>query len=181
MTYSGGIPSHHRSTMVIHASAKFATRLRCQVSAPNRRHIQRGKIDCWSADILRAYGVGDCALMMNDASLSMVVVPLKGVKTFEAFLELFLHRAARLFSEAGGTLEIRNQTVVVLRRTDRQLIGTMNDARLHACAEIEGQWSETGSIGLDQVEERLNEIPFSATDYVPPKIELARVLSSPLY
>jgi len=167
--------------MVIHASKKFTTRLRCQVSAPTRRHIQRGKIDCWSADILRAYGVGDCALMMNYASLSMVVVPLKGVKTFEAFLELFLHRAARLFSEAGGTLEIRNQTVVVLRRTDRQLIGTMNDARLHACAEIEGQWSETGSIGLDQVEERLNEIPFSATDYVPPKIELARVLSSPLY
>jgi len=106
---------------------------------------------------------------------------LKGLKTFEKFLEVFLPRTERLFTEAGGSLETRNQTVIVLRRSDRQLIGSMNDARLHACEEIEGQWSEKGSIAWDQVEDRLNEIPFSATDYVLPKIELARVLASPLY
>jgi hypothetical protein len=118
---------------------------------------------------------------MNDASLSMVVVPLKGLKTFEAFLEVFLHRAERLFIEAGGSLEVRNQTVIVLRRSDRQLIGTMNDARLNACAEIEGQSLEREAIDWNQVEDRLNETPFSMTGYVLPSIELARVLGSGLH
>lgn len=175
------LPIPDATPMVIHASKNFATRLRCQISQPDHRHIQRGRADCWSADILRAYGVGDCALMMNDASLSMVVIPLKGVKTLEKFLEIFLPQAARLFTEAGGSLEIRNQTVIVLRRSDRQLIGSMNDARLHARDEIIGQRLERESVDWDLLEDLLNEIPFSATDYVPPKIELVRVLASGLY
>jgi len=119
--------------MVIHASAKFTKRLKCEVSLPNRRHFQSIKLHSWSGDIVRAYGVGDCAVMMNDASFSIVVIPLKGL-TFEKFLPIFLQRAARLFIQAGGSLETQNQTVVILRRTDRSLIGSMNGAKLEACS-----------------------------------------------
>jgi hypothetical protein len=167
--------------MIIHASAKFSDRLNCMISLPDRRRPQTGKISCWSADILRTYGVGDCALAMNDASLSMVVVPLKGVRTFEQFFPAFLERAARLFKAAGGFLETQNQTVIVLRRSDQQLIGTMNDARRHACHEIENGRSQNGQVDWDAVEDELNQIPFSATDYILPKEELARVLASPFH
>lgn len=118
------------------------------------------------------------ASAMNDASLSMVVVPLKGVRTFEQFLPAFLERAARVFKAAGGFLETRNQTVIVLRRSDRQLIGTMNDARRHARYEIEYRRAQDADVDWDAVEDELNQVPFSATDYVPPKEELARVLAS---
>jgi hypothetical protein len=86
-----------------------------------------------------------------------------------------------LFIQAGGSLETRNQTVIVLRRSDRKLIGSMNDARLHARDAIEGQWLEKEAIAWDEVEDYLNEIPFSANDYILPKDELVRVLASPLY
>jgi len=121
------------------------------------------------------------ASAMNDASLSMVVVPLKGVRTFEQFLPAFLERAARVFKAAGGFLETRNQTVIVLRRSDRQLIGTMNDARRHTCHEIEYRWSQDGQVDWDEVEDELNQIPFSAIDYALPKEELPRVLDSPFH
>jgi hypothetical protein len=165
--------------MVIHASAKFTQRLKCEVSLPNRKHFQSVKVDAWSGDIMRVYGVGDCALMMNDASFSIVVIPLKGL-TFETFLQVFLQRAARLFIQAGGVLETQNQTVVVLRRTDRSLIGSMNSAKQDALYEIQAQL-ENEMIDWDQVEDRLNEIPFSAIGYSSPKQELVRVLDSPLY
>lgn len=128
---------------------------------------------------MRAHGVGDCALMMNDASFSIVVVPLKGM-TFETFLPAFLQRAARLFIQAGGLLEAQNQNVVVLRRTDRSLIGSMNSAKHDARYEIEAHF-ENDEIDWNQVEDRLNEIPFSAIGYNSPKAELVRVLASPLY
>ena len=44
--------------MILHA-AKFSDRLNCMISLPDRRRPQTGKIDCWSADIVRAYGIGD--------------------------------------------------------------------------------------------------------------------------
>jgi hypothetical protein len=167
--------------MIIHASAKFSDRLNCMISLPGRRRPQTGNIDCWSADIVRAYGVGDCALAMNDASLSIVVVPLKGVRTFEQFLPAFLERAARLFKAAGGFLETRNQTVIVLRRTDQQLIGTMNDAQRNARYEIEYRRAQDAGVDWDAVEDELNQIPFSAIDYILPNDELARVLASPFH
>lgn len=101
-----------------------------------------------------------------------------GLKTIEKLLEVFLRRAARLFIEAGGSLDTRNQTIIVLRRTDRDLIHAMNGARLRAWHEIKRQWDERGVIAWDEVEDRLNKIPFSANDYVLPKHGLARVLAS---
>lgn len=165
--------------MVIHASAKFTKRLKCEVSLPNRRHFQSIKIHSWSGDIVRVYGVGDCALMMNDASFSIVVMPLKGL-TYETFLQAFLQRAARLFIQAGGSLETQNQTVVVMRRTDRSLIGSMNAAKHDAHYEIQSRL-ENDVIDWNQVEDRLNQTPFSALGYNSPKDELVRVLASPLY
>jgi hypothetical protein len=166
--------------MVIHASAKFATRLKCAVSLSNRRHVQTIKIDSWSGDIVGAYGVGDFAVMMNDASFSVVVVPLKGLKTFDQFLEVFLPRAARLFIQAGSSFETRNRTVIVLRRTDRSLIGSMNGAKREARYEIESHFAND-EIDWNQVEDHLNQIPFSAIGYNSPKDELVRVLASELY
>jgi hypothetical protein len=66
-----------------------------------------------------------------------------------------------LFIQAGGSLETRNQTVIILRRSDRRLIGSMNGARLHARDEVECQWSEKRLVAWDVLEDHLNEIPLS--------------------
>ena len=58
---------------------------------------------------------------------------------------------------------------------------SVNDARLHARDEIEGQWSEKGVIVWDELEDHLNGIPYSAIDHNLPKDELVRVLASPLH
>jgi len=65
--------------------------------------------------------------MMNDASLSMAVVPLKGVKTFDQLLPAFLERTDRSFKATGGSLERRNQTIIALRRSGWRLIGPVNE------------------------------------------------------
>lgn len=160
--------------MIINVSASFVKRLHCPVSFADRRPIHLGWLDSWSADIFRS-DAGQCALMMNDTSLSMVAVPLKDIRTFEQFLPVFLHRAARIFKEAGGTLDPASQTVMILRRSDRSLIGTMNEAREHARIEIAHLH---GQLDWNRVEDQLNGLIFSRIEYHTPRETLVRALNA---
>ena len=162
--------------MIIRASERFVERLRCAVSLSGRDVVQYPRLDGWNGDIFHSRS-GQCAMLMNDASLAMVVIPLKGITTFDQLLGIFFQRAARLFADAGGVLETGNQTVIVLRRSDRSMIGTMNAAKEHARFAIEVALEE---IEWDKLEDRLNGRPFATLDYACPKDELPRAISSPL-
>jgi hypothetical protein len=163
--------------MVLNVSAKFAKRLNSPVSFPDRRPLHLGWLDSWTTDIFQSQE-GQCALVMNDTTLSMVVLPLKGVRSFDQFLGVFLRRAARIFEEAGGVLDTQTQTIIVLRRSDRSVIGTMNEAREHARLEIEHLNEHSD---WNKVEDRLNGLLFSRNEYHPPREALSRALKSPLY
>ena len=56
----------------------------------------------------------------------------------------------------------------------------MNAAKQDARYEIQAHL-ENEAIDWEKVEDRLNQIPFSAIGYNSPKDELVRVLASPLY
>jgi len=73
--------------------------------------------------------VGNHAVVMNDTSLSTIIFPLKGIRNFEVFLPQMMARVAELFGKHGKGFDGSNQTVVILPRSNRSIIGTMNDAK----------------------------------------------------
>ncbi len=86
-------------------------------------------MDARSGDLLKFSHVGEVVVMMHDASLATIIIPVKGVRRFEEFLPIFLKKASDLFASVDATIDPINQSVVVLRRNNRRLIGLLNDAK----------------------------------------------------
>jgi hypothetical protein len=76
--------------MILHLSRSLAERLRCPLSFPETKVTQSGRMDSWSADLLRLRGFGSQTLVMHDASLWPIIVPLDGCKSYETFLPTLL-------------------------------------------------------------------------------------------
>ena len=81
----------------IYASARFVKRLKCTVSLSLDKPVQAQNMDGWSGDILKVGRSGEVAVMMHDASLATIIVPLKGVRHFDALLPVFLQRVTELW------------------------------------------------------------------------------------
>jgi len=158
--------------MILHVSAAFQKRFKCDVSLPGKRLPQdRTRLDGWSCHFIRL-GTTPLVVAMHDATLYTLVIPAKGVKSFGDLWRLLLGRIAETWREHGEEFDPENQTVMVLPRTDRSRIGSMNDAilmfRWHRSAVMD--------IGLEELEERSNRTPYKAIDYKQPKELLSRML-----
>lgn len=162
--------------MILHVSKAFAERLKCAVSLPNQRPLQKAVLDSWSVDILKFRKGGAVAVVMNDASLTTVTVPLKGIRTFGEFVATFLKRAAARFADQGGQLDSENQTVIVLSRSDRRLIGTMNEAKFIIGRSISDDLENGDDIDWDRTERYMNEVIYSRIDYDQPQERLRKLL-----
>ena len=153
--------------MIIHVSKVFATQLKCKVSLPDRRVPQPRALESWSADILQS-PMGDLIVVMNDASLSTLIIPMQGIRKFEDFFLTFLGHVTAFFDRHGKEFDPFNQSTVVLARSDRSLIGTMNDAKFTIERWIAMAIDSHRAVDWDDLERQLNETPYSRIDYNRP-------------
>ncbi len=142
-------------------------RFKCAVSAAGPWRGQGRRIDEWSCHDVR---LGTMPGAMHDAALYPQVIPVTGVKTFGDFWRLFLLRVAEIWAAYGAEFEPANEAVVVLPRTDRTHIGSMNDA-------IQGfRWNRAHGNGLESLEARANRTPYKTIGYAYPVDLLERML-----
>ncbi|XHR28610.1 MAG: DUF6933 domain-containing protein [Chthoniobacteraceae bacterium] len=159
--------------MILHASRSIAERLKCQVSTHSV--FQKLAVDSWSFDLFKMAKVGTFAVVMNDASLSTFIVPLKGIRTFEVFLPQMLARIGELFDRNGIPFDAQNQSVLILPRSARSLIGTMNEAKAIIKDSILYDLKYVGAVDWVSLERELNETPYSQIEDETPDTRMGRL------
>ena len=113
---------------------------------------------------------------IGDESLSSIIIPLKGVKTFEVFLPLMFEREAKLFGKHGLSFDASNQQVIIVPRSNRSLIGTMNEAKLLIQDSVYCDCDHVGVIDCESLEHSLNETPYSRIGYDTPDMRLQKMI-----
>ena len=162
--------------MIIYTSNAFAKRLKPNVSLPEKRVPQSACFEAWSVDILKITDVGYNVLAMNDATLFAIIIPLKTIKNFDEFLLLFIDRVNTLFAQWGRKIDTANQSALVLMRSDKSLISSMNDAKFIAKERAEYDFTLNGYVDWAAVEAELNEMPYSRIGYQSPNAMLSKLI-----
>ena len=156
--------------MVLHFSRALAERLRCPLSFPETKVAQSGRMDSWSGDLLRFRGFGTQALVMHDASLWPIIIPLDGCKSYETFLPTLLFHVEASYLAVGGRFDRTNLTVVATRRSNRSIIGSMNEAKRHLAYNVVAMKQRLGHVDWMALASQLAETPFFAVKgYLPGK------------
>lgn len=163
-------------TTIIYASARFVKRLKCTVSLSLDKPTQAQTMDGWSGDILKVGRSGEAAVMLHDASLATIIVPLKGVRRFEDFLLMFLQNVAELWELLGGSFDAANQAVLILRRNNRSLIGSLNNAKQLIGFTVADQMEAGEPIDWKEAQRFINQTPFAVIDYQSPLKRLELLL-----
>ena len=163
--------------MTVYASQSFIKRLGFSVSWPDQKLVQGQTMDGWRGDILKVSRIGEVAVMMHDASLATLIIPMKGVRSFEIFLPIVLKRVSELFTSLTATFDAANQSVVVLRRNNRRLIGSLNDAKYLITETMMDQLEKGVPIDWNEAEHFINHTPFSVIDYELPMKKLASLIA----
>jgi hypothetical protein len=161
--------------MILHLSKQLADRLKCSVSLQGMPVVQAGRLDAWSGHCFRI-GRVEHVMMMNDASLFTILMPARGLTSIDSFLKAFLPRVAEVWHRFDSEFDAQNQQVIVLKRTNRSLIGSMNDAIQSAKFHYEYNRNKTYSFGPTDIEKRLNMVPYKALKYTAPFELLPKLL-----
>jgi hypothetical protein len=163
--------------MIIHASKAFEKRFKCEVSGEGHVVLQTGRLDAWSGHFVRIRRTS-YILLMNDATLYAIIIPAKGLTTFPALLKVLLPLISDLWTKHGGSFDPDNQSVIVLPRTNRSLIGSMNDAMNALRFHCEGAEFAGTPFDLARVEWRMNENPYKSLNYDHPNRLLPKMLGN---
>ena len=163
--------------LVVHASRAFVKRYRCEMSLVDRPVIQGGLIHSWSGHFIRI-GHTPLVLLMNDATLWSIIIPVKGVTTFSAFLPIFLERVEEIWNAYGSSFDPGNQVVGIFRRTNRSLIGSMNEAVRLLRFDVEEARAEGVEPDWGGFESSLNQTPFMAMNPSFPVDAMAQYFAS---
>jgi len=95
------------------------------------------------------------------------------------FLPLMLARVAGLFGKHGLPFDASNQTVMILPRSNKSLIGAMNEAKLIIRDRCSYDMGHVGEINWQDLEKELNETPYSRIGMDTPDIRLKKLLTDP--
>lgn len=147
--------------MLLRASAEFVKHFKCKVSHRGKPVKQERRLDSWSAGLVEFRGK-HVVLLMNDATLFSKVIPSTAGMTFERFANEFFKRVLVEWDLRNAALGEEHLSIIVLKRSNRTLIGSMNEAAatLHMHASYETKPGEEAD--WNHVEMVLNGIPFSA-------------------
>jgi hypothetical protein len=159
--------------MILHLSNALIKRLKCPVSFEGSPVIQAGRLDAWSGHTFRL-GRIEHIILMNDASLYTVVFPARGITSLTTLLNAFLPRVASIWRHNGGKFDLLNQEIIVLKRVNRSLIATMNEAIRIAQGFHEFAIGEQYNVTLEQ---HLNEVPYGSLNYDSPDRLLPKLLA----
>jgi hypothetical protein len=164
--------------VIIHASKDFEKHFKCEVSMKGHVVLQPGRLDAWSGHFFKI-GRRSYVMFMNDAALYAIIIPAKGLQSLSSLLKAFIPLVASLWESHGASFDRENQSVIVLPRTNRALIGSMTDA-IRIFRHIHEDNLNSGTeTDIQKVETCLNGIPYKALKYEQPSKLLGRLLSPP--
>ena len=161
--------------MILHLSKELADRLKCSVSLQGMPVLQTGRLDAWSGHCFRS-GRMEHIMMMNDACLYTILMPARGLTSIDSFLKAFLPRVAEIWQRFDAEFDANNQEVIVLKRTNRSLIGSMNDAIQATKFHLQYDHEDSHDFEPIDIEVRLNLVPYKALDHMAPCKLLAKLL-----
>jgi hypothetical protein len=162
--------------MILHLSKQLADRLKCSVNLQGMPVVQAGRLDAWSGHCFRI-GRVEHVMMMNDASLYTILMPARGLTSIDSFLKVFIPRVAQVWHRFDAEFDAENQEVIVLKRTNRSLIGSMNDAIQSTKFHFEYFHEVPHDFGPIDIEKRLNMVPYKAREYAAPFKLLPKLLA----
>lgn len=113
---------------------------------------------------------------MNDTTLYMLILPVTGVKGFPELWLKLLGRIGEIWKRYGVEFDLANQTVTLLSRTNRSLIGSMNDAVMLIQIYDENAKDEQKELDLVAMETRSNQTPYKVLKYEWPELLMANAL-----
>jgi hypothetical protein len=156
--------------MILHLSQGLAKRLKCTLSFKDSKVAQTGREDSWSADLFRIPRLGTHALVMHDASLWPLIIDLHSHTTYESFLQRLLLHIEASYMMVNGDFDGANISVVATKRSNRSIIGSMNNAIYLIESYVEQAMAEDGEIDWLAVQSHLANTPFmSLPDHFPAK------------
>jgi len=169
------------AVIILHLSKKLAEQLRCDLSFENFHVAQPGRMDSWSADLFQLQGLGSLALVMHDASLWPILITLAGRKSYADFLqELLLHIEASYLS-IGGNFDRSNLTVVATRRSNRRIIGSMNEAKYLLEHRAASMVENFGVVDWVAARQELSQTPFGAVEGHFPDKRFAQLVAKEMH
>jgi hypothetical protein len=161
---------------ILHVSKDFAKRYRCQVSLAGQGVPQTGRLDSWSAHLVRI-NRSPLVVMMNDASLWTLLIPATGVTTLAALLPVIMERVDGFKALHGLRNDPPDLSVLFLPRTNRSLIGSMNDTvfRIQVAEEMARDRGEP--MDWAAMEAHCATVPFGALGYDSPSKRMAKLVA----
>ena len=164
--------------MIIHASKAFEKRFKCAVSGSGQVVLQAGRLDAWSGHVVRI-GYSSYVALMNDATLYCHIIPAKGLTRFPVLLKVILPLISDVWAKHGRTFDPDNQSVIVLPRTNRALIGSMNDAMRILRYYHEDAKDAGSELDLGRVMGSLNMMPYKALGFDSPGERMRKLPADP--
>ncbi|MES2996939.1 MAG: hypothetical protein V4733_09025 [Verrucomicrobiota bacterium] len=155
--------------MILHASAAFVKRFKCDVTGVDKAWSQSPRMDAWSSHHVRL-GTTPLVLAMHDMSLYTLLIPAKGARTFADVWMRMVGRICETWWQHGAEFDPNNQAVIVLPRSDRRRIGSMNEMVHHL------RWMHSDGCDLIEMEHRINQTPLRTISYNSPARKLAELL-----
>ncbi len=162
--------------MIISVSKDFESRFKCRMSRVSGPVNQREIIDAWSAHVFRL-GRTPHVLFMHDASLWHLIINAKGITGLDKLLPLFFTRIREVWHLHGAAFDDLNQSVLFMPRANRTLIGSMNEAIQHIKALAEMASDQEHCLSTKEIEDYMQQTPYSALEHVFPDRSLKRLLS----
>ena len=161
--------------MILHLSHALAKRLKCKLSFPGDKISQTRRMDSWSADIFSIPRIGSGILAMHDASLWPIVLPLAGCKRYENFLQALLFHIEASYLSVGGRFDRTNLIVITAKRSNRSIIGSMNEAKFLLGHLVGGMMEASGAVDWAAARDQLAQTPFTAVEGHFPDKRFARL------
>jgi hypothetical protein len=161
--------------MILRVSAAFSKQFKFVLSHPGESVPQERRLDAWSCHFIRVRRK-PLVVVMNDATLYTLILPVTGVKGFPELWLKLLGRIGEVWTRHGVHFDPDNQAVVLFSRTNRSLIGSMNDAIVLIRIYDEDARTEQVELDLAAMETRSNQTPYKALNYEWPERLMALAL-----
>ncbi len=161
--------------MILRVSAAFAKQFKCVLSHAGEKVPQERRLDAWSCHFIRVRRK-PVVVAMNDATLYTLILPVTGVKGFPELWLKLLGRIGEVWKRHGVDFDPDNQAVILLSRTNRSLIGSMNDATQLLQFYDAHARDERRELDLEMMEARSNQTPYKVLKYEWPEGLLAKAL-----
>ncbi len=164
--------------LFFHVSNAFTKRFKPDVSVMPQSVKQDGRPNAWSLHVI-SLGRSPFVMAMNDAALWPILIPVTGINTMGKFLPVLTFEIERAWARFGRQLDAGNLSVIQFPRSNRSLIGSMNDAIRMLGYELDAAKESNRLPDWDGAVAHLEQMPYSALPESFPYKAMTRIASQP--